>query len=487
MTVALRDLGSLDPAKAAARGALTVVAQIFDPLTAIDPDTGLVVPAAAASWTTSKDRKRWRFTLANATYHDGTTVRAADFKRAFDRIARRSTHADAAFQLQRVTGFRAVHTTGTSKTLKGVRARTGSVLEITLDRPFAELPYFLAHPALAPIAARYRKSVKGLATKPIGNGPFRVREATLEKEASLERFASYRGTKPYLDGIEFRVLRALEEGWRAFLDHRVAVADVLPSGVASRRQGVGEGGFTPFWATLSFGPNLRNPKYAKPEVRRALSLSLDRDAIASTVYGNTKDAATGLLPRGVRGYLPDACTTCSLDRDRAHQILSAAFPKKPLSLRIDHLKDPASVRLAQATAEDLDRVGVRATLKGYSNTGYLKLLQSRKHDFAQLGWLAVVPTPDGFLAEQLRTGALNNTTGFSDDTFDRIIDRARREIDDASRLALYRLAEARVLERMPIIPVVFFRNRTAVADDVRGFTLDGAGVFEATRVWLARG
>ena len=45
----IRDLGSLDPAKASGRGALLVVSQIFDSLTSIDPITGLVKPAAAKS------------------------------------------------------------------------------------------------------------------------------------------------------------------------------------------------------------------------------------------------------------------------------------------------------------------------------------------------------------------------------------------------------------------------------------------------------
>ncbi len=485
LTIAIRDLGSLDPAKAAARGALSVVAQLFDPLTAIDPVTGAVVPAAAASWTSSKDGKRWRFKLRPATYTDGTKVLAADFKLAFDRIARKSTQADAAFQLQPVSGFRASHTTGRAKQLAGVRVTGARELLIVLDRPFSELPYFLAHPALAPIPKRYAKSLKGLDTSPVGNGPFKIVKAKLEREAVLERNTTYVGTPAYLDRLEFRVLRSIDEGWKAFLDHEVDVADVPPSAVESRREIVGEGGFKPFWATLSFGPNLRLPKYRKPEVRRALSLALDRDAIASTVYGNTKVAATGLLPRGVRGYVPDACGACVADRGRASQILDAAFGGDKPRIRIDHLKDDTSTRLARAVATDLRKVGVRASLKAYTNSQYLKLLQAGKQDFAQLGWLAVVPTPDGFLAEQLRTGAQNNTTGFKDPTFDKAVDRARRERDDAKRLARYRAAEARALTLMPIIPIVFFRNRTAVASHVRAFTLDGAGVFDATRVWIA--
>ena len=107
LRVDVRDLGSLDPAATTGRGALFIIAQVFDSLTAIDPKTGDAVPAAASSWRTSPDGLTWTFTIAAATFQDGQGVRAGDFKAAFDRIARKSTNSDVAFQLESVKGFQA--------------------------------------------------------------------------------------------------------------------------------------------------------------------------------------------------------------------------------------------------------------------------------------------------------------------------------------------------------------------------------------------
>ena len=107
-------------------------------------------------------------------------------------------------------------------------------------------------------------------------------------------------------------------------------------------------GFTPQWSALAFGPNMALEKYRSREVRRALSLAIDREAIADVVYGHTKDPATGILPRGVRGYLPDVCRVCVRDVERARQIVAAAFGDAPPVVRIDHLSDQASRLVARA-------------------------------------------------------------------------------------------------------------------------------------------
>jgi len=412
-------------------------------------------------------------------------VEAGDFKFAFDRIARKRTKSDAAFQLEQVRGFRSANTLGSASELTGVRVVNPKTLVIQLERPFAELPFALAHPSLAPLPRRvYGKGTGGLSTKPIGNGPFKVARASLSREAELERFDAYTPT-PFLEGIRFTVQSNTDEGWRAFEDGETDVADVPVSAIPSARSRYGDEGFTPQWSTLSFGPNTTRLKYRKPEVRRALSLAIDREAIAETIYGNTKDPATGILPRGIRGYLPDACGACHLDAQRAEQIVRAAFGSKVPTIVIDHLDDQASRLVSEAVGENLQGVGFPVRLRAHTPDAYLRLLQKGDQDFAQLGWLADVPTPDGFLAQQLRTGSPNNQTGFKDGKFDRLIDTARRTLRGEQRLSTYRRAEARALELMPLIPVVFFRNRTAISDRVHGFIFDGAGLFDASTIWVS--
>ena len=485
LDVSIRDLGSLDPAKASGRGALLVVSQIFDSLTAIDPATGFVKPAAAQSWTTSSDGLTWRFTIAAATFQNGQPVRARDFKFALDRVSQKAMRSEIATELEPVAGFRAVHVAGTTRTLAGVSAPSSTLLVIQLDHPYYELPYNLADPGLAPIPfGTYGRSAAGLNTSPVGNGPFKVVSATAASQATLARYDNYHSTKAYLDGIKFHVVANIDDAWRAFQGHRTDITDVPANQVAAGK-GFDQRGFTPVWATLSFAPNLKLAKYKDPNVRIAISLAIDRNAIASQVFGSTKDAATGLLPRGVRGYVPGACTTCNFDQDRARTLLNAAFKGKIPAITIDHLGDQGSRLVAQAIANNLNAVGFHASLASYGSDEYKALLAKGKQDFAELGWIQNVPSPDGFIAQLLLTGSINNQSGFSSRSFDSDIANARRQKNEAARLADYAGAERRALGLMPLIPIVFYRNREAVASRVQGFKLDGAGIFDASTIWLA--
>jgi len=486
--VAVRELGSLDPAKASWRGASAIQAQIFDALTGLDPATGRVAPAAATSWSVSPDGLTWTFRLRpGAKYHDGAPVLAKDFKAAFDRLARKSTGADVAFQLEEIDGFREAHELGTADALAGVAAVDNATLRIRLREPFAELPYALSHPRLGPLQQRrYARALTRLDTVPIGNGPFKVTGVREGTELRLGRFDAYAGggPAPKIDELLFRALPSLEEGWRELLDGNIDIADVPPSAGSAA---TGREATVPVWATLAFGPNLRLEKYATQAARRGLALAIDRETIASTVYNGTKRPATGILPPGVRAARPDLCDVCRLDREGAKRLLGIAYGGRMPEITIDHLNDPSSRQLAAAVAADLGAVGISTKMRAHTRKEYVSFLQAGKQDFAQLGWLADVPTPDGFLAEQLRTGSPNNQIGFSDARFDTLIKVARKEQDEKLRMARYAAAEVRALELMPLIPVVFFQNRVGIGARVRGLEIDGAGVFDASTVWLEGG
>lgn len=484
LRVSVRDLGSLDPATAAGRGALLVLSQLFEPLTAVDA-AGAVVGAAASEWTTAPNGLSWTFTLKQATFHDGTPVTPADFKNAFDRITRKATNSDVAFQLEAVKGFHPSKIAGTAQTLAGITVGQSTVT-FALDRPFAELPLFLAHPALGPLPRAMATTPAALQTRPIGNGPFKMAGDRSADTVTLERFDEHAGGTAYLDRVQVRLVSDGEQAWRDFLAGRTDVAEVPAEAIAGSQARAGRSGFGPFWAALYYGINLRNPNFAKPEVRKAISLAIDREQIAEAVYGGTKEAATGIIPRGVRGFTEKACPDCERDLDRARSLVSAAFGGNPPEMIIDHLNASPSREVAQAIASDLQEVGLKVAVRSHNSTDYLKLLQAGGHQIAELGWLAEVPSPDGFLAQQLRTGSPNNHTGFADATFDSFIGQARAATVIEKRIEAYDNAEKRALALMPLIPIVFFRNHVGVAERVRDLKIDGAGLFDAARVWIAR-
>jgi peptide/nickel transport system substrate-binding protein/oligopeptide transport system substrate-binding protein len=482
--VAVRDLSSLDPSKASGRGATFVLAQIFRPLTTIarggEPQAG-----AAQSWSVSPNGLQWEFSLAKATFHNGKPVTAQDFKFAFERIVLKSAHSDVADQLEAIKGFHAAKVAGTTKSLAGVTVVSQRRLRIVLDHPFAELPRFLAHPALGPIpVALATKNAATYGAQPVGNGPFKVAEPRTPTAVVLARYDGYAGTKAYLDGVRVDVRTDSEGVWSDVKKGSIDVGEVPPARLAEAKK-LGAGGFTPFWAATYYGLNLRLAKYANPDVRRALALAVNRTKLATDVYGGTKDPATGILPTGIPGSRTTPCNVCPFDQQRARGMLNSVFKGHAPGFTIDHLDASPSREVAEEVARQWEDIGLRVSLRAHSSDEYLKLLQGGKQDVAELGWLSDVPSPDAFLAQQLRKGSANNQTHFADVQFDKELDTARRTSAESARIGAYERAHERALLLMPLIPLVFFRSHLAVRTIVRGFELNGAGIFDASAVWLA--
>lgn len=484
LRVSVRDLSSLDPVRASGPGASFVLAQTFDSLTDVDA-SGAVVPAAAASWAPSSDGKTWTFTLGKGKFHNGDPVTAYDFKFAFDRITSKTLDSEAAFQLEPIQGFKAARIDGTATGLSGVQVVNPSTLRIVLDAPFYELPVYLSHPSLGPVSQKvFNKDANAFAASPIGNGPFKVQAPKTAQGVTLVRFDDHAGSTAYLDAVDVQVDAGPDDGYRAYLRNEVDVADIPSSVIEEARGRIGPAGFTPYWAAVYFGPNLRLEKFKKPEMRKAISLAINRAAIATTVYGGTKAPATGIIPTGIPGFAGGACADCTFDPTRARSLIQSAFGGSPPEVVIDHLDASPSREVAGAIKANLEAVGLKIRLRAHKSKAYLQTLAAGTQELAELGWLAETPSPDGFLAQQLRTGSPNNQVAFADPAFDGLIKKAREASGLEQRRGLYKEAEARALSQMAIIPVVFFRNHHAVAERVQGLRLDGAGIFDAARVWL---
>lgn len=486
LRVAVRDLSTLDPAKATGRGSAFVLEQVFDSLTRIDV-AGNVQPAAAASWDVSGDGRTWTFKLAPASFHDGAAVTAYDFKFAFDRAATKANNAEAAFQLEPVSGFKAARIDGSAQGLAGVSVVNQTTLRIQLDYAFYELPYYLAHPSLGPISQKvFNRNPAAFGDTPVGNGPFKVVGARTAGGMALQRFDDHAGSTAYLDSINVTVAADPNEGWRQYLDGTVDIAEIPAPAIESGRGKFGTDGFTPYWAGVYYGPNLRLEKFKKPEMRRAIALAIDRAAIAATVYGGTKSPSDGIIPRGIGGFAGSRCKDCRLNQSEARSLLQTAFGATPPEVIVDHLDASPSREVAAAIAANLRGIGLTVKTRAHTSGAYLQLLQSGRQELSELGWLSDVPTPDGFLAQQLKSGSPNNQVAFADATFDSLLDKARGASSFETRRNLYRQAEERALSQMALIPVVFFRNHVAIAENVQGVFLNGAGIFDAAAAWIKR-
>lgn len=465
-----------------------VVDAVFDSLTRLDSSLA-VRPEAAARWVTD-DARTWTFTLRQDTFHNGDSVDATAFKRAFDRIADGTADppSPVAGLLRRVDGFEASQRDGAP--LAGVEVVDDMTLRIRLVEPFAELPLLLSDPALAPVPALADADPLAFASQPVGNGPFEV-----AAERRPGQFIRLRGNAdhprpPRLDEIVFQIYADDPSMAQQFADFEAGQLDVaaVPPGelrYARRTYGLSPDGYTgpgvldgESAALYYLGFNTTVPPFDDPAVRRAVSLLLDRDRLAREVFHGTRTAADALTPPALPGHVPGTCAWCRYAPDEARALVQAREAPIPGPLRLVYNTGRVHQAVAREVADRIEQVlGVDVELRANDLDTYVDRLDAGDMQIFRLGWEAPYPSASALLEPLFRSDppGPDNHTRYANPRVDELLRRARAETSDALRRELLTEAERVVLDDAAVAPVAFYRHALVVADRVVGLRVNAMG------------
>ena len=486
LNVAISEPATLDPMRISDAGATLIARQLYEGLTRWDPAVEKVKPAAAQSWTASRDGTTFTFKLRpGMTFHDGSPVTSRDFAFAFDRIALKGNASDLAYTLERVEGFEAVHRSGIGTHLSGIRTPDDLTLQIKLSEPYQDFPIVLTHPGLVPIPRSAANDVDEFLTNPVGNGPFRMAQRWSPGESVLLR--AYEGfiQTPEIDGIRFLAYPDAAGSWVDFVKGDLDVAEVPAGQVEDAAERYGEDHFVPFLKAEYLGLNVDSPALQDVDMRKAINFAIERSRIANDIFKGTLQEPRGIVPQGLPGFQENLCVElCTYAPERARSF-AARVPKKKRTVTLSFTKGDPTEKMARAVARDLEAVGVRAKTKGYEFPAFLRLLQSKRQESYRLGWFAEFPIPDVFLDPLFRSSSPDNHSGYGSAKIDRLLAEAHRAPDPGKRLALYTDVEKEILRSFPVIPIGSFVSRWAVQERVQNIAFDAMGGFDAGEVDLA--
>lgn len=487
LRIAIRPVTNLDPVALRDPAAVLVARQIYQPLVGFNPVTLELEPGAASKWEMHDGGARWVFHLRpNAKFHDGKPVTATDVEFSLNRLAAKQTASDLSFLLDLVLGHEAVHGTGTSQQLEGLKVIDERTLEFRLVEPWVEFPSVLTHPATAPIPkAAFEADPARFKDNPVGNGPYRLSGPVKPGEDfAIETFRAFRPKAPSIGRVQFLLYGSGSEQWKDLMQKAVDIAEVPPGKIPLARSEFGAEGFSPLAAGVYLGFNLR--KVADVRLRQAVSLALDRNEMAFRVYEDVLTPASGLLPEGMPGHIDEICgKACKRDLEEAKRLIKEIFPTgQPTPLRFDYPEGTVNEQVAKAIQSDLAEAGLAVTLNPRDLTSFFDTLDSESQEVFRLGWVAEFPSADWFIGPLYRTGSSDNHTGYSNPEIDAQIVKARAEVRRQQRLQIYQELEKKLVQEMVLVPIGFFRNKMAATDRVEGFYVDILGGFEVIRMDL---
>lgn len=486
---------SLLPADTVDVSGTQVLGALFHPLVTAGAK-GEPVPAAAASVRPDRSARVWTVRLKPGfAFHNGEPVTADHYIAAWNFGAYGPNGQRGAASFERIDGYADLQSRDpdgpdgperapapASTTLRGLKKVDDSTFTVTLSGPFAGWASLLDGPAFYPLPrAAFRSPgvlAEGFERQVVGNGPFRLAEPRDDDagEIRMTRVAGFPGAVPAIEAVTWRIYRDPGDAYEDLVSGDLDVQPEIPA--ARRADAAGDLG-----DRLGRSPNstltflalpVQRPEFARREVRRALSLAIDRRAPAGRAHGG-EVPATAFVPPVVPGHRPDACPDCVHDPARARAAYAAAGG--PASITIAHHR-PAG---HQDEIEEICRqitaavgAGCAATGRDTVNDLLVKAQDRRLGDLTRMSWTMNYPLMESYLAPVSGTGGSANVHGYSNPAFDSLVSQGSAAPTPAGAVAKWQAAEDVLAQDMPIIPLFFGQNVYGHSKRVTNVAIDPA-------------
>lgn len=435
--------------------------------------SGDLVPILAESYGISADGKTYTFILRkNAKFSDGTPVVASDVVFTVGKAQ------DTALKSPEYANWSGIE----------VVAVDQQTVRFTLTKAYTP---FLGLTTLGILPAHLWQNISDtefpfstLETNPVGTGPFKVasisRDASgLIKSVSLTENPNYVLGRPYLDSLRFNFYSNAED-----------LTSALGSGTIESAYGIPKkGALTAPYARVFgvfFNPN-ENQVYARTEVRKALSLALDRHTIVTTVLGGYATPLMGPVPPGKDiqqvsvpqsddpiAVATEVLTTAGWTYDGDARIWKNAKVKQTLSaITIRTSNVPELKNVASAVKADWEKLGIAVTIELYEPGDLSQnVIRPRKYE-ALLYGMVIDRNQDlyAFWDSQERNDPGLNIAMYTNKTVDALLEDARSTQSGKTRIADIQKIETAVAADYPAAFIYAPNFIYSVPSDLKGIEL----------------
>ena len=482
-----------DPGLAVGQPDGRVARLLFEGLTREHPQTLEPQPGQAYRWTLSPDGTTYTFHLRpGIQWSDGRPVTAHDFRWSWLRVLKPETASRYAGFLFAVVNAEA-YNKGELKDPDqvGLEAPDDSTFIVHLAAPVPYFLYLTQFYTCLPVP-RWTIEQHGnrwtLPANIVNNGAFK-----LDYWRQNNRFEFVKNPR-YWESASVRLDRVIgfcvDDLNTSFNLYKAGVIDWSPSGYLPSQfipymRDYGDFKHGDYQGVYFYSICIKKPPLDNPDVRRALKLSVDRDAIANDLLKRSRRPWGNFAPSGYPGY--DNPPGITYDPVRAREYLARAgypggkgFPK--FSILINTSEDHR--RIAEAIQAMWKReLGIPVEVLNQEWGSYLQATTALQYDVARRSWIGDYLDPNTFLSCYI-TGDGNNRTGWGDPRYDAMLRAAAKELDPAKRFAILREAEVLLLDEGPVIPIYHYSTNEMVKPYVRGIYRTALDIHPLTHVWI---
>ncbi|MBO0432720.1 peptide ABC transporter substrate-binding protein [Enterococcus sp. DIV0660C] len=476
----------------------TALNNVYEGIYRLDKDSKPQPAGASELADVSEDGLTYKIKLReDAKWSNGEPVTAADYVYGWQRTVDPKTASEYAYLFEPVANAADITAGKKDKSELGIKANGDHELEITLTKQTPYFQYLLAFPSFFPqsqaVVEENGDAYASASDKAVYNGPFTLEDFDgpgTDTEWTYKKNDNYWDKDEVkLSEVKVSVVKESSTSLNLFKDGQAD--DVILSGELAQ-QNANDPAYTSVkearTSYLEFNQREEDSPFNNADLRKAISYSINRDALVKQVMGDGSVASTGLIPADMtknpdtnEDFAKEAGDLVSYDKDKAKE----HWEKAKKELGIDSLEfelmasDDDSTKkvieyIQNSIQENLDGVKVKPVPVPFS----VRLDRSSSGDFDTVlgGWGADYADPSSF-TDLFVTGNSYNRGQWSNEEYDKVV-KASSSADAGDEKARWDdLQEANkiIADDMGVAPVYQKAEGHLVNEKVKGIVHHAAG------------
>ena len=471
---------SLDPAKIQGVPEHRLFESLFEGLVAYDPQTADGIPGVAESWEISEDGKTYTFKLReNAVWSDGEPITANDVVYSWLReLAPETASPYAWFPAMFIEGAAEYNAGEADASAVKIAAIDDYTFQMTLVGPLPYVIGALGHYSFAIVPQHTIEKYGDQWVLPenfVGNGPFVLTEWTPQDKIVMVKSDTYWDKdNVQIDEVVFYASDDNNTNYNMYLSGEVDWLTGIPSDKLDAAMMRDDYQVAPQLSTYYYTVQNTKAPFDNPNVRKALSLAVDRQTLVDEITKAGQIPSWGIVPE-MAGY--DALAF-PFDGDQdamiaeAQRLLAEAgypngvgFPSFSLLYNTDDSHKLIAEYVQQQWKENL---GIDCVLENQEWATYLSNRNAGNFDVARAGWVGDYQDPNTFL-DMFVTGGGMNCVKYSNPKYDELVAKAATMPAGEERMAVLKEAENLFInEEQGIIPFYVYVSTNMIDTDKWG-------------------
>jgi peptide/nickel transport system substrate-binding protein len=472
---------SLDSARIGDVPSSIVAFNVYESLLKFKEGTLEVVPNLAEYWEESRDRLSYVFKLRkDVKFHDGTKFNAQAVKFNIDR------------QLESNRDENMPYATAVYGAVECVEILDDYTVKFVLKEVCS---YFLKNMAMdigafmaSPDAIKKSKN-NDITKNPVGTGPYKYREWRKGQSIKLYRNEEYWGERACTENLVFKFIKDASSRLVALDNGEVDIIEKVDIDSAERikLENKNKLDISEVLGTYYMAYNTERFPFNNKEARRAISQAVNIEELVSTICRNYASPATSLLPKLISGHDPNIKYS-SYNENVSRETLKNLGVKKIKILSLSTVGIFGSdQQWAEAVQSYLSKVGVESEIQACDLKSYRdKISKERDFDLCFYRWISDNGDADNFLQILSKDNPELNYSRYNSDRFEEILKKGRNTAYGPQRDDLYTEAEKVLSEDLPLVPLFYNQEITAMSREVNNFILNPTGTIKFALIFKSQ-